>query len=217
MVITYYGLSCFKVQSGDLALAINPYGKEAGLTPPRFQTDVAVVSKHDTLFNNVDALANKGEVEPFIIDGPGEYETHGILVRGFPSFPEKAGSGILNTVYAVEFEGMRLVIMGGYQEKTLRDDLHEAIGTPDILFIPVGGGSVIDAEIASKVITAIEPRIVIPTHYKIPGVKEKLDGIDAFAKEVGEKLKPEERLTIKKKEVPTDTQRIVLLDALAKG
>ncbi len=217
MVITYYGLSCFKVQSGDLVIAVNPYDKEAGLTPPRFQTDIALVSKDTPLFNNTEALAQKGDSEAFVITGPGEYEVQGVRVRGFPSFPEKGKSGVINTVYAIEFEGMRVVFMGGYEEKTLRDELHEAIGTPDILCIPVGGGDVIDAEVAAKTINIIEPRIVVPTHYKISGTKEKHDSVEVFLKEIGEKPKSEERLTIKKKEVPTDTQRIVLLDALAKG
>jgi L-ascorbate metabolism protein UlaG (beta-lactamase superfamily) len=217
MVITYYGLSCFKVQSGDLVIAVNPYGKEAGLTPPRFQTDIALVSKNTPLFNNTEALAQKGDNEVFVIDGPGEYEVQGARIRGFSSLPEKGKTGALNTIYAIEFEGIRVVIMGGYEEHTLRDEIHEEIGTPDILCIPVGGGTVIDAEMAAKAIHMIEPRIIIPAHYKISGLKEKLDPVDAFLKEIGEKPKSEERLTIKKKEVPTDTQRIVLLDALAKG
>ena len=93
--------------------------------------------------------------------------------------------------------------MGKFTEKELGSEIQEEIGTPDILFIPVGGGNVIDEEKAVKIINQIEPRIVIPMHYKKP---------DDFLKEIGEKVQPEEKLTIKKKDLPSaeDTKVVVL-------
>ena len=120
-------------------------------------------------------------------------------------------------MYVIEWEGMRLAHMGDYGETELRDEVHEALGTPDILFIPVGGGDTIDAETAAKVVTQIEPRIIVPMHYKISGLTGKLDSVDMFMKEVGEKSAPEERLTIKKSAVPANTQKIVVLEAMAKA
>lgn len=213
MVITYYGLSCFKIQSGDTTLAIDPFDKESGLTPPRFQTDVALITHDHPNHNNFDSLAAKGDSNVFKISGPGEYETHGISVRGISSFHDsKNGSKKgKNTIYIITWEDLRLVHLGDYGEETLRDDVHEAIGTPDILFIPVGGEDTIDAETATKLINQIEPRIIVPMHYKIPGLKNKTDGVEVFMKEMGEKSTPEERLTIKKSNVPEDTQKIVVL------
>lgn len=213
MVITYYGLSCFKIQSGDTTLAIDPFDKESGLTPPRFQTDVALITHNHPNHNNFDSLTGKGEAEVFKINGPGEYEIHGISVRGISSFhdTEKGAKKGKNTIYVITWEDLRLVHLGDYGEDKLRDDIHEAIGTPDILFIPVGGKDTIDAEMATKLINQIEPRIIIPMHYKISGFKEKLDGVEVFMKEMGEKPVPEERLTIKKNSVPVDSQKIIVL------
>ncbi|MDO8664443.1 MAG: MBL fold metallo-hydrolase [Candidatus Liptonbacteria bacterium] len=217
MVITYYGLSCFKIQSGDTVLAIDPYSKESGLVPPRFEAH-AVLSTHDhDNHNNIEALASKEEDEgAFKITGPGEYEVRGITVRGIASFHDSKGGKVKgkNTIYVIEMEGMRLVHMGDYGEKELRSEVQEALGTPDILFIPVGGeaGGTIDAEDAAKLLNQVEPRIIIPMHYKIVGLKDKLDGVEVFMKEMGEKAEPEEKFTIKKKDLPSAEQsKIVIL------
>ena len=214
MVITYYGLSCFKIQSGDTTLAIDPFDKESGLTPPRFQTDVTLITHNHSNHNNFDSLAGKGDDgQVFKISGPGEYEIHGIQVHGISSFHDTKNGDEKgkNTIYIITWEDLRLVHLGDYGEEKLRDDVHEAIGTPDILFIPIGGKDTIDAESATKLINQIEPRIIVPMHYKISGLKTKIDGVEVFMKEMGEKSTPEERLTIKKSAVPTDTQKIVVL------
>ena len=214
MVITYYGVSCFKIQSGDTVLAIDPFGKESGLTPPRFQTDVALITHAHENHSNFDSLASKGgDTEVFKINSPGEYEIHGIQIHGVSSAHDASG-GLergKNTVYIITWEDIRIVHLGDYGEDKLRDDIHEAIGTPDILFVPVGGGDTIDAETAAKLVNQIEPRIVIPMHYKTHGFKNKIDGVDVFLKEMGEKSEPEERLTIKKSALPTDTQKVIVL------
>lgn len=216
MVITYYGLSCFKIQSGDTVLAFDPFSKESGLTPPRFEAHAVLSSHNHENHNNVEALSSKEEDGVFKIVGPGEYEFRGITVRGIPSYHDSKNGKLKgsNTIYVVEWEGMRLVHMGDYGEKELRSEVQEALGTPDIMFVPVGGeeGGTIDAEDAAKLLNQIEPRIIIPMHYKIPGLKDKLDGVDAFMKEMGEKAEPEDKFTIKKKDLPSDEHsKIVIL------
>ncbi|MEK7559699.1 MAG: MBL fold metallo-hydrolase [Patescibacteria group bacterium] len=187
MVITYYGLSCFKVSSGDTVFAIEPFLKESGLTPPRFEAHAVIASSPHP---------NYPEEKVFQITGPGEYEFKGIYVKGI-----KADSK--NTIYIIIWEDMRLAHMGNFSQKELSSEIQEQIGTPDILFIPVGGGATIDSEEAVKIINQIEPRIVIPMNYK---------KVDEFLKEMGEKAVPEEKLTIKKKDLPSaeDTKVIVL-------
>ena len=201
------------MQSGDVVLATDPFDKESGLTPPRFQTDIVTVSHDHANHNNTDALSDKGDNKIFAITGSGEYEVRGIYIHGIDSHHDaKAGAQKgTNTIYIIQWEDLRIVHLGDYGETTLRDEIHEAIGTPDILFVPVGGGETIDAETAAKLVTQIEPRIIIPMHYKISGLKAKLDGVESFLKEMGEKSPPEERLTIKKKDVPTDSQKVIVL------
>lgn len=222
MVITYYGLSCFKIQSGETVLAVDPFSKASGPTPPRFGADAVLISHGHENHNNIDALTSKDkESDVFKITGPGEYEFKGILVRGAESFHDNKNGkqNGKNTIYVIEWEGMRLAHLGDYGEETLRSEIQEMLGTPDIMFLPVGGGDTIDGEVAAKLANQIEPRIIVPMHYKISGLKAKLDGVEVFMKEIGlpagqagEKVEPEEKLTIKKSGLPAaEESRIVIL------
>lgn len=213
MVITYYGLSCFKIQSGETVIAVDPFSKESGLTPPRFEAHAVLVTHDHENHNNIESLSNKND-GIFKITGPGEYEFKGILVRGIESFHDSKNGKTKgkNTIYMIEWEGMKLAHMGDYGEETLRGEIQEALGTPDILFVPVGGVDTIDSEVAAKFVNKVEPRIIIPMHYKISGLKTKLDGVDIFMKEMGEKVEAEEKLTIKKNALPAaEESRIVIL------
>ena len=76
--------------------------------------------------------------------------------------------------------------------------------------IPVGGTYTIGAREATRIINQIEPGIVIPMHYKTKGntVKE-LKGVEEFLKEFGEEdVKPQDKLTIKAKDLSVDDDRV---------
>ena len=211
-----------------MVIAIDPFSKECGLTPPRFEAQAVLSTHNHENHNNTESLSNKsarlpdGQESIFKITGPGEYEFKGILVRGIDSFHDAKGGKVKgkNTVYVIEWEEMRLVHMGDYGEESLRSEVQEALGTPDILFMPVGGpaspsqggGDTVDAETAAKFINEIEPRVIIPMHYKVSGLKTKLDGVEVFMKEMGEKAESEERFTIKKNALPAaEESKIVIL------
>ena len=181
-------------------LAIDPYTKEAGLTPPRFQTDIVLSTRNNSLCNNTDALAGS----PFVITSPGEYEIKGISIEGIAASE--------HTIYVIEWEGMRLCHLGALDEKQLPDATRERISTPDILFVPIGGGNALDAEEAVHVINLIEPRIAIPMYYAFPGFSTlPLHTVDAFLKEIGSSSMAEEKLSLKKKDVPQEEMKIAVL------
>ena len=192
-------------------LTIDPYGKEIGLTPPRFKTDMVLMTHEHMDHNNVSSIPG----EPFVVRGPGDYEIKEVAITGIPTFHDKSQGKERgrNTVYVIEMEEMRLVHLGDFGESEIRPETLEAIGEVDILFIPVGGTYTIDAETAAEVVAAIEPKIVIPMHYAIPGLKVKLDGASDFLKEMGVKTQSaEERLTIKKKVLSeSESTRVVVL------
>ena len=80
--------------------------------------------------------------------------------------------------------------------------------------IPVGGIYTIDGKKAAEVVNQLEPRVVIPMHYKIPNLKIKLDPIDKFCNEMGVKKNgTEEKLRITKKDLPVDEIKVVILKA----
>jgi L-ascorbate metabolism protein UlaG (beta-lactamase superfamily) len=209
MVITWYGNSCFKITSGELTIVIDPFDKEAGLRPPHFACDIICVTHNHHDHNNVGALSG----EPFVVNGPGEYEIKGVSIRGIESFhDEKEGSERgLNTIYIIEIEDIALCHMGDFGQKELSEEQIKAINEVDILFIPVGGKYTIGGTRASNIVNQIEPRIAIPMHYKIPGLKADIEPVDRFLKEMGEgKLQAVEKLTIKKKTLPEQTEIVVM-------
>lgn len=210
MVITWLGQACFKLQSGDLAIVIDPFAKEIGLTPPRFRSDLVLVTHSHYDHSNSESLAG----DPFVISGPGEYEVKGVYIKGIETFHDEVEGKErgMNTLYKIEVEGLQIAHLGDFGEKEMRDETLEALGDIDILMIPVGGVYTIDAERAAKIVKQIGPHIAIPMHYKIPGLKINLGGVDPFLKEVGTKSDLQEKLTIKKKDIPEEgkTQVVVL-------
>ena len=165
MVITYYGLSCFRIQSGDTSLVFDLPSKKSGLKPPRFQADIFIQSHDHDGHNGAGSISR--EKEFFLIDGPGEYEIKGVYVHGIKSFHDSSSGkkNGLNTIYVVRFENINLCFLGDFGEKEFRPELKEGLGKIDILFVPVGGETVLDAEGARSIISKIEPAIAIPMHY----------------------------------------------------
>jgi len=214
MVITWYGHSCFKIQAGETVLAIDPFDKSTGLTPPRFRADILAIT-HDHYDHNNKASING---EPFLIDGPGEYEIKGLEILGVESFhdDEEGAKRGKNTIYKIKMDEIRVCHLGDLGQEKLTDRQLQALGEIDILMVPVGGKYTIGAAEAIAVINQIEPRIVIPMHYKIPGLKIDVAGLPEFLKEFGSKeTKPEEKLTLKKKDLPQEEETKLVVLKLA--
>ncbi len=210
MVISWLGQSCFKLQSGDLVIVIDPFSKEIGLTPPRFRSDLVLVTHPHYDHSNAESLTG----EPFLISGPGEYEVKGVYVRGIQTYHDKTQGKErgLNTIYIIEAEDMRILHLGDFGEEKMRDETLDSAGDTDILMVPVGGKYTIDGEEAAAVVKQIEPRFVIPMHYKIPGLKAALEGPEQFLKEMGAaKQVPQEKFSVKKKDIGEEEKTEVVL------
>ncbi len=204
MVITWFGLSCFKVTSGVLTLVTDPFSRSVGLAPPRLRADIVVTSNlQNDAYNNHEGLGGDSK---FVIDGPGEFDVKGLFVHGIPA--EAAA------IYAIRMEDIRLGFLGSLKQKELTDSQLEDLGEIDILFVPVGGGVVCDAESAVKIVNQIEPHLVVPMHYAQKGLRFSLDKVEQFLKEIGStKIAPQEKLTVKKQNFQTEssTTAVVVL------
>jgi L-ascorbate metabolism protein UlaG (beta-lactamase superfamily) len=151
---------------------------------PRLEADLVTVSHPHPNHSYVDAVATK---DAFVVEGPGEYEVKGMTVFGIRSFHDgvagaEEGS---NTIYVLEIDDIRICHLGDLGH-SLDDETVEAIGTPvDVLLVPVGGGKALGAAKAAEVVRTIEPRWVVPMHYRVPGFKTDLEGAETFLKEMG--------------------------------
>lgn len=211
MIITYHGLSCFKIQSGETTLVFDLPSKKSNIKPPRFQADIAFQSHDHPGHCGAEEIPN--EKGTFLINGPGEYEVKGIYVEGLLTYHDsiRGKKYGLNTAYVIRLENMKLGFMGDYGEKELRPEIKEAIGKVDILFAPIGGETVLEPEASQNLINQLEPAIVIPMHYVAGGKKDMLK---AFLAEFGQKeVKPLEKLSVRKKDIGENGTQIVILEA----
>lgn len=187
MIITYHGEGCFRIQSGDFSLVVDP-------TSERFKADITLRT-----------LAPQGEPatgplrpgNPHEITTAGEYEISGVMVRGFQlpdgsNTPTTRKSREFKIAYAVQWEEMRLGFLGRASEM-LDPETLEQFADIDILFIPLDA-PYLSGEAAAKIVKQLEPRIVIPTLSKNP---------KSLLKELGQTAEPTEKLSIKKKELGT--------------
>ncbi len=206
MIITYHKGQCFKVVFGETTLAFDPISKQSSLPPVKFGSDIAFISMQHPNFNGAEQVG-LGTREPFVIKGPGEYEVGDVTVRGYGVKTVYDKKERINTIYQVVLEGMNIVFLGALSEPEIDPKILSELGTIDILFIPIGGGDVLEVPQASKLAVKLEAKLVIPMHYDTPALK-------AFLKEESsEDTKPVEKLTIKKKDVDTMEGEIAVLQA----
>lgn len=201
MVITHHGGQCFKVTFGDLTLVFDPIAKGATLPSVRFGSDIALVSRNHSDMNGVEEVTY-GDKAPFAITGPGEYERAGVTVQGFLSKSKyglaKGQEEAVNTIYAVELEGMTLVHLGALAEKELPKEAREGIDEVDVLFVPVGGEGVLTPAAAHELAVSLEPKIIVPMHWSGIGAPKVLE---TFLKEAGNGSEKVDKLTLKPKDL----------------
>ncbi len=188
MVVTYFGAGCFRLQSGEISILIDSENN-------RLKADVLL----NTSVPAAENLAGEpgGEVR---ISFPGEYEAKGVEVVGFP-VTQESNDKLLKTAYAVSWEEMKFVFLGSISSP-LDASLMEEFSEPDVLFLPVGGGKVLEPEVAAKITKQLEARVVFPSFSKNPA---------DFLKALGKKSETAEKFVFKKKDIATDKGRVVVL------
>ncbi len=192
MIINWYGEGCFKIQTGGITLLSDPFEAATGLTPAR--------GKNEIVLKTLTSWPTKNEeLEGQIIRGAGEYESQKVLVSGF-SLPAESADSFFKTAYKVTAEEITLGFLGHLSEG-LSPEAVEKLKDSDILFIPAGGKPFIGAEAAAKLVKQLNPKIIVASFFKTPGLKRTSSDWKNFSDELD--LKPEilEKLTVRKKEI----------------
>ena len=207
MIITYHGGQFVKISQGDTVIAANPFGKNSAFKPIRFGARIGLVSVGHKDYNGVENLSH-GDKVPFIVSGPGEYEIGGIAITGTLAVKPFGKDGLLNTIYSVEMEGIRLCLLGALSSAELSSEQIEGIGEVDILFVPIGGGDLMSPADAEKIANTLDAKMVIPLAWGDDDKQLKL-----FLKEAGaEGVKPIDKLTLKRKDLEGKEGEVVLLE-----
>lgn len=217
MKIIWLGQASFEItlnlnKKEKAIIVIDPFSPEIGLKFPKIRADILLVTHSHYDHSNIKGVSG----EPFLITGPGEYEVKNIFIKGIPAFHDNAEGRERGetTIYKIEAENLKLAHLGDLGQKELSDSQIEELGTIDILMIPVGGIYTISGKEAVRIISQIEPKIVIPMHYKIPKLKIKLEDLDNFLKIIGQRPEKEEildKLSLKEKDLPKEEMRVIVM------
>lgn len=191
MKITWYGDTIFQITSSssdkeNIFLSIDASENEK--KSAKIEGDILLKT------NNITAKDETGKSkagDKFYISSYGEYEVKGVFVQGIPSF--QIDKKKKNIIYLIEAENIRVCHLGLLGTEELNEEQIEAIGTVDILLLPINGDKTIGIKEAVKIISLIEPKMVIPMCYN----KENLA---AFLKTMGgDAIETQDKLSIQKK------------------
>ncbi len=205
MELQFFGANCVKIATKKASIIIDDNLADLGLKAVSKTGDI-------TLFTGVHG-APAGEPK-IIIDQPGEYEVSDISIQGIAARGHMDETGQQSvTMYKIVAEDIRVAAIGHIYPE-LNDAQLEALGTIDVLFVPVGnGGFTMDAVGALHIIKEIEPKLVIPTHYegkelKYPVPQHSLE--EALKNLAMEPRETVPKLKIKAGELGDVTQLVVL-------
>lgn len=208
MEITWLGYSCFRLKGKQTAIITDPLHPDNTCYLNRVSADIVTLSVGTGEEPGIEKIGG----QPYIIHGPGEYEVRSVLIIGIASYQDEARGSIRgkNTIYAMDMEDVSICHLGKLGH-LLNDEAIEAIGNVDILLVPVGGNITIDAAQAARLVRTIEPKIVIPMHFKTASMDSEFEPVEKFLTEIGSQgLVSQPKLNISKNSLPQSMQVIVL-------
>lgn len=201
MTISWFGFNYFKLQNGEESLIFNPYALDKVTHFGKAKADLVLFSDP----SRVEGL--KMDAETFVVDAPGEYEVKDMFVYG-----RQIGGQI---VYVVIFDGIKVAFLGEMAEPELANGDLELLEGVDILILPVGGGAYLNARQAVKIISQIEPRVVIPSGQAAGSYNLKTGNVSVFVKEFGVKAEEMDKFKVKKNDLPQEDVQLVILKPAA--
>jgi len=203
--IRWHGHSCFEI-TNNITLITDPHdGKSIGIPAPTVTGDIILVSHDHYDHNSVKTVEKNG---CRIVTDPRKKTIEDIEIRGVESFHDEAegakrGSNIM---YKFKIDDITFCHLGDLGHD-LDDESINNIGEVDVLFIPIGGTFTVDDKQAWDIIKKINPKIVVPMHYKIGGLSLPIAGIDAFLEQNPYKVLPVgNEIEIDKEELPDEPE-----------
>ncbi|MCH8748555.1 MBL fold metallo-hydrolase [Patescibacteria group bacterium] len=207
MIITWDGQYTVRLQSKDLSILLDPFTAAVGLKPSRVKADVIALTNpsNDEMSNTTSTQG-----DPILLDTPGEFSLSRSTLHGFGWHDD---NGNEHVIQRWQIEGMVILNVGALGRQLTEDELSIIDDLDiDILLVPVGGGQSFDATGALKLITKVEPRLLIPVHFSLPNLKEKLQPLATFSQEMGiSAVEPIDKLNIKANQLSADGMQTVVL------
>jgi L-ascorbate metabolism protein UlaG (beta-lactamase superfamily) len=208
MEITWFGYSCFRLKGKNTTVITDPFPPGLGYSLEKQNARIVTISHNHPNHSYREAIAG----EPRIVSRPGEYEIGNVLIIGISTYHDAENGASLgpNNVYTIEVDEVNIGHLGDLGHPLSANQI-AALGNIDVLLVPVGGGSTISASQAASLCRLIEPRIVIPMHYKTLTLVKEMDGVDKFLREMAvTEIVPQPKLTVTRATLPSSTQVFLL-------
>ncbi|MDH4123546.1 MAG: MBL fold metallo-hydrolase [Thermoplasmata archaeon] len=206
MWIRWHGHSCFELRDSTTVITDPHDGKSIGILVPNLKGDIVLIS-HDHFDHNCARMVKGPDVS--VIRDPVMTVEKGVRIQGFETYHDtdsgsKRGK---NTVWRLEMDSMSFCHLGDLGHM-LSDDLVQQIAPVDVLFIPVGNIFTLDIQSAKKLTSAIDPRIVVPMHYRIGGLSLSIRPVNDFLSGFPEQkvAKVGNEVEIKREDLPSDQE-----------
>ncbi len=192
MKLKWLGHAAFVIESGGPKILIDPFGEDVPYPSIKETADVVTLSHEHDDHNAAHLVQGDFQVLRALDEQTGKArrikeEIAGVVFRSVPSFHDDKKGALRgeNGIFVIDADGLTLAHLGDLGEKLTASQVKE-MGDVDLLFIPVGGYYTIDAAIAKEVVNQVNPRIVVPMHYKtkyieswpIATVDDFLDSMD---------------------------------------
>jgi L-ascorbate metabolism protein UlaG (beta-lactamase superfamily) len=209
MDISWLGHSCFKIRGSHAIVITDPYSPDLGYSLGKPDASIVTVSHNHPGHSYTQGVGG----EPKTVTGPGEYEIGGVLIIGVATFHDGDGGRERgkNTAYLMEIDEISVCHLGDLGHVLTAEQVEE-LDNVDVLLLPVGGVSTINAPVAAEVVRQLEPKIVVPMHYKTPALSRELEPVEKFLKEIGvNEVTPQPKLSLTKSSLP-DSMQVFVLD-----
>ncbi len=192
MDITWLGHSCFQVRGKNVTLVTDPFSPQYGDPARLSKTNASIVtiSHNHPGHNYVEGVPGVNGKAPRVVRSPGEYEISDVLITGVASYHDnKHGQEQgRNTIYIIHIDDIAICHLGDLGH-TLQEEQLEEVADADVLLLPISGQHGINVSQAVEIIGQVEPRIVIPMHYRPVAPdemgEEQTNPLDKFCREMG--------------------------------
>jgi L-ascorbate metabolism protein UlaG (beta-lactamase superfamily) len=183
MKITWYGHAAFRVETGGQRIILDPYRSPdcGGYEPIGEPADIVVVShENDRYHSHLEQIRGPFVLVRGLEIPPGGVEAGGIRFEAIPCFetPERA-PGDEVTVLHFRAEGLHVVFLGDLGHP-LTDAERAPLRNADVVLAAAGGPPTIDFPELRDLLEAINPRVVIPMHFKTPKINLNIQPVERF-------------------------------------
>ena len=207
MDITWLGHSCFRLHDADMVVVTDPYPTSVGLRIDNRPASVVTVSNAHPNHNNAESI----EGDPKVFSNPGEYEYNGVTVRGVMTpMADGQPQEERNVAFSVEIGAINVCHLGDIS-MPMTTRMIDELKPVDVVLVPTGGHCTLDLDQVYQTLQDLDPKIVIPMHYKTEGINVDVDSIDNFVRRMGlDEIQAQPRLVVTSTNLGTDMRVVVM-------